>query len=163
MNTASFWPEYFKSKAFMFLLWWLVMNQMCLFLYPAVCWFRIFSMDSSRKKVMFKWRQTAVTSPVHLQGRDAGSRTPSFCNMRPKEESPTSPLCDSPGPDGLGELSLYTPKRKAAALGEGTPSLGKVKLRKLSQKNHERFIASKVNLNCKACIDHHLMVLLHCF
>ncbi|XP_073324982.1 putative deoxyribonuclease TATDN2 [Pagrus major] len=100
-------------------------------------------MDSNRKKVMFKWRQTAVTSPVHLQGRDAGSRTPSRCNLWPKEESHTSPLCDSPGPGGLGELSLDTPKRKAAVLGEGMPSLGKVKLRKLSQKNHKHFFASK--------------------
>ncbi|XP_022600799.1 putative deoxyribonuclease TATDN2 [Seriola dumerili] len=100
-------------------------------------------MDSSRKKLTFKWLKTVVTSPTHLQRRDAGSDTPSRWNMSPNEYSDTLPLSDSPGPEGLGALSLDTPKRKAEVLGESTPSIGKVKLRKLSKKNFETFITSK--------------------
>ncbi|XP_074490064.1 putative deoxyribonuclease TATDN2 [Sebastes fasciatus] len=59
------------------------------------------------------------------------------------EDSNLLPLGDSPGPDGLGELSLDTPKRKAKVLGESTPSLGKLKLRKLSRKNNEHFSTSE--------------------
>ncbi|XP_023279239.1 putative deoxyribonuclease TATDN2 [Seriola lalandi dorsalis] len=100
-------------------------------------------MDSSRKKLTFKWLKTVVTSPTHLQRRDAGSDTPSRWNMSPNEYSDTLPLSDSPGPEGLGALCLDTPKRKAEVLGESTPSIGKVKLRKLSKKNFETFITSK--------------------
>ncbi|XP_070816052.1 putative deoxyribonuclease TATDN2 [Chaetodon trifascialis] len=99
-------------------------------------------MDSRRKKIIFKWRQTAVTSPVHLQGRDADSCTPRS-NMSPNEDSNTLSLTDSPGPDGLGALSLDTPKRKANVLGGSVLSFGKVKLRKLSKKNNEYFLHSK--------------------
>ncbi|GAA6215763.1 putative deoxyribonuclease TATDN2 isoform X1 [Lates japonicus] len=100
-------------------------------------------MDSSREKVTFRWKRTAVTSPTPLQRRDAGSHTPSRWNMSPDGDSKTLPLSDSPGPEGLGELSLDTPKRKAEELGESTPSLGKVKLRKLSKRNYETITMSK--------------------
>ncbi|XP_051270676.1 putative deoxyribonuclease TATDN2 [Dicentrarchus labrax] len=100
-------------------------------------------MDSSRKKVSMKWRRTAVTSPTHLQERNAGLGTPTRWNMSPNEDSNTLPLSDSPGPDGLGSLSLDTPKRKAVVLGESTPSLGKVKLRKLSKRNYANFLTSQ--------------------
>lgn len=100
-------------------------------------------MDSSRKKLTFKWRRTTITSPTHPQQRDAGLGTPSRWNMSPNEESNTLPLRDSPGPDGLGALSLDTPKRKAGVLGESTPSFGKLKLRKLSRINLEKFTTSE--------------------
>ncbi|XP_035488183.2 putative deoxyribonuclease TATDN2 isoform X1 [Scophthalmus maximus] len=101
------------------------------------------NMDSCRKKLKFKWRRTAVTSPTHLQTRDAGSYTPSPLNMSPDKDSKTLPLCDSPGPEGLGELSLDTPKRKAEVLGKSIPSARKIKLRKRSRKNNETFTAKE--------------------
>lgn len=99
-------------------------------------------MDSSRKK----WRRTTVISPTTPQGRRASSGTPLGWNMSPNEDSNTLTLCDSPGPDGLRALSLDTPKRKAAVLGESTPSLGKAKLRKLSRKMSKKIISPEVNL-----------------
>lgn len=122
-----------------------------LFILLSVYWIRISDMDSSRKKLTFKWIRTAVTSPTRLQGGDAGPDTPSRWSMSPNEDSNTLLLSDSPGPDGLGELSLDTPKRKAEVLSESVPSLGKVKLRKLSRKNYEHFITSEVNFQCKSC------------
>ncbi|XP_067443565.1 putative deoxyribonuclease TATDN2 [Thunnus thynnus] len=101
-------------------------------------------MDSNRKKVKFSWRRTSITSPTQLQERDAGFATPSRWNtLSPNEDSNTLPFSDSPGPDGLGAMSLDTPKRKAEVLSDSTPSVGKVKLRKLSRKNFETFISSK--------------------
>ncbi|XP_047437882.1 putative deoxyribonuclease TATDN2 isoform X2 [Mugil cephalus] len=70
-------------------------------------------MDSSRKKLKIKWQRT-VTTATRLQGH-AG--TP-------------------PGSEGL---SLNTPKRKSEVLCESVPSLGKVKLRKLTKKKSESF------------------------
>ncbi|XP_038553488.1 putative deoxyribonuclease TATDN2 [Micropterus salmoides] len=90
-------------------------------------------MDSSRKKLKFKWLRTAITSPARPQGGNAG--TPSRWNMSPNEDSNALLLSDSPGPVCLGALSLDTPKRKAEVLCERMPSVGKVKLRKLSRKN----------------------------
>ncbi|KAJ4926644.1 hypothetical protein JOQ06_014393 [Pogonophryne albipinna] len=98
-------------------------------------------MDIRRKKLKFKRLQTTITSPTQLQDRDASPGTPSCWNMSPNEDSYN--LCSSPGPDGLGEMSLNTPKRKAKELGESTPSLGKLKLRKLSRKNYEEIITSE--------------------
>ncbi|XP_054473289.1 putative deoxyribonuclease TATDN2 isoform X2 [Anoplopoma fimbria] len=98
--------------------------------------------SSSRKKLKFNWLRTSITSPTNLQERDADLGTPSSWNNSPIEDSKSLPLSDSPGPDGLGALSLDTPKRKAGVLGESTPSLGKIKLRKLSRKNNENFITS---------------------
>lgn len=117
---------------------------------PAVLRIRLLDMDSNRKKIAFKWRQTAVTSPAHLQGRDTGSVTPSRRNSWPNEDSNTLPPSDCPGPCGLGSLSLDTPKRKAEVLGKSMPSYGKVKLRKLSRKNHKNIITSQVNLYFKS-------------
>lgn len=119
-------------------------------------------MDSSREKVTFRWKRTAVTSPTPLQRRDAGSYTPSRWNMSPDGDSKTLPLSDSPGSEGLRELSLDTPKRKAEELGENTPSLGKVKLRKLSKRNYETITMSKVNLYCKSCFAHCLKCAVSC-
>lgn len=106
-------------------------------------------MDSSRKKVTIKWLRTTITSPTHLQERDVGSGTPSRWNISPNEDSNTSPyntVSESPGPDGLGAMSLDTPKRKAVVLGDSTPSVGKLKLRKLSKKSFESFTSPEVNL-----------------
>ncbi|XP_049435165.1 putative deoxyribonuclease TATDN2 [Epinephelus fuscoguttatus] len=100
-------------------------------------------MDSNRKKFVFKWIRTAATPPAHPQERDAGSGTSSRWNMSPYEDSDSVPLSDSPGPDGLGALSLDTPKRKAVELGESMPSSGKRKLRKLSRRNNEHFKTSE--------------------
>ncbi|KAG8007861.1 Deoxyribonuclease Tat-D [Nibea albiflora] len=66
-------------------------------------------MDSSRET----WRRTAVISPTTPKGRRASSGAPFGWNVSPNEDSNTLTLCDSPGPDGLGALSLDTPKRKA--------------------------------------------------
>ncbi|XP_070692982.1 putative deoxyribonuclease TATDN2 [Pempheris klunzingeri] len=67
--------------------------------------------------------------------------------MSPDEDSYTSPLSDSPGPDGLGALSLDTPKRKAEVLSESlVPSLGKAKLRKLSRKKEKHMDNSSKQL-----------------
>ena len=100
-------------------------------------------MDSRRKKLKFKWLQTTITSPTQLQDSDASPGTPSCWNMSPNEDSYN--LGSSPGPDGLGAMSLNTPKRKAKELGESTPSLGKLKLRKLSRKYYEEIITSEVS------------------
>ncbi|XP_060897679.1 putative deoxyribonuclease TATDN2 [Labrus mixtus] len=102
-------------------------------------------MNSNRKTLSIKWLRKAVTSPAHLQGRDAGPVTPSGWNMSPIEDSKTLPLSDSPGPDGVTELSLYTPKRKAGDLGDSEPTIGKVKLRKLSRRNFDNFMTSSEN------------------
>lgn len=120
-------------------------------------------MDSSRKKLTFKWLRTAVTSPTHLESRDTGSDTASQWNMSPDADSKTLPLSHSPGPEGLGALSLDTPKRKAGVLSESRPSLSKVKLRKLSKKNYETFITSKVNLNVNLALLIVSNVLSHAF
>lgn len=106
-------------------------------------------MDSSRKKLTIKWRRTAVTSPTHIWKNDADLGTPPRWNMSPHGDSNLS-LSESPGPEGFGELSLNTPKRKAEVLSETVPSLGKVKLRKLSKKHFEAFKTSKVSFNCKS-------------
>lgn len=103
-------------------------------------------MDSSRKKLTFGWLHTGVTSPTLVKKSDAGLGTPSRWNMLSHEDSDTFPLSDSPGPEGFGALSLDTPKRKAEVLDKTVPSLGKLKLRKLSKKNFETFVTSKVNL-----------------
>lgn len=121
-----------------------------IFPFPAVLRIRFLDMDSNRKKIVFKWRQTAVTSLAHLQGRGTGSVTPSRRNSWPNEDSNTLPPSDSLVPDSLGSLSLDTPKRKAEVLSKSMPSYGKVKLRKLSRKTHENFITSQVNLYCKS-------------
>nr|XP_046239843.1 putative deoxyribonuclease TATDN2 [Scatophagus argus]XP_046239844.1 putative deoxyribonuclease TATDN2 [Scatophagus argus]XP_046239845.1 putative deoxyribonuclease TATDN2 [Scatophagus argus] len=101
-------------------------------------------MDSGRKKIAFKWRQTAVTSPVYLKDKDAGLSAPSCWDTAPNEDSGALHLSGSPGPDGLGELSLDTPKRKAKVLHENVPNLDTVKLRKLSRRNSEN-LASELS------------------
>ncbi|KAM3621434.1 uncharacterized protein V6R79_011087 [Siganus canaliculatus] len=99
-------------------------------------------MDGKRKKIVFKWRQTAVTTPEQLQRRNTAPVTPVLWNEN--ENSNTLPFSDSPGPDGLGDLSLDTPKRKAGVLSKSQPSSGKLKLRKLSK---NKFASSKAG--CK--------------
>ncbi|XP_037303931.2 putative deoxyribonuclease TATDN2 [Pungitius pungitius] len=100
-------------------------------------------MDSSKKKLLIKWLRTATTSPTNRQERDAGVSTPFRWKTSPIEVADALPLGDSPEPVGLGAMSLNTPKRKAEVLSETTPSLGKVKLRKLSRQNYENFINSE--------------------
>ncbi|KAI3370142.1 hypothetical protein L3Q82_024933, partial [Scortum barcoo] len=103
----------------------------------------ISDMDSHRKRLSFKWLRTALTSPTRLQGGDLDPGTPSHLNTSQNEDSNPLILNDSPGPDGFGELSLNTPKRKVEVLSENVPSSGKVKLRKLYRKNYEDFITSE--------------------
>lgn len=149
---------YFRSDAFMFspcCLHDVLDGHTDLFItFPTMYWFRIFNMDSSRKKITFKWRRAAVTSPAHVQRGDTGSGTASPLNMLASEDSNASPLNDSAGPDGLGALSLDTPKRKAEVLLGSVPSFGKVRLRELSKKNNEYFMHLKVYLYCKSCFAH---------
>lgn len=103
-------------------------------------------MDSSRKKLTFKWLRTTVTSPTQVQRRDADFSTPSRRNILPLEDSDSLPPSDSPGPEGFGALSLDTPKRKAEVLDKTVSSLGKVKQRKLSKKKFETLRTSEVKL-----------------
>ncbi|XP_027857698.1 putative deoxyribonuclease TATDN2 isoform X2 [Xiphophorus couchianus] len=100
-------------------------------------------MDSARKKVSFKWIQTAATLPREAGQSNASSSTPSDRSKPGHGESSAFPLSDSPGSERLGALSLDTPKRKAEALCESAPSAGKAKLRKLSRKNSETFKSIK--------------------
>lgn len=109
-------------------------------------WIRILDMDRRRKKVAFSWLRTTVTSPAHHQGGNADSVTPPCRTITQNEDSETLPCSDSPGSAQLGALSLDTPKRKAEVLSESLPSVGKLKLRKLSRKNSETFKTLKVNL-----------------
>ncbi|XP_043979326.1 putative deoxyribonuclease TATDN2 isoform X2 [Gambusia affinis] len=96
-------------------------------------------MDNARKKVSFKWIQTAATLPGEAGQSNASSNTPSGSSKPGLGESSAFPLSDSPGSERLGALSLDTPKRKAEALCESAPSAGKAKLRKLSRKHSETF------------------------
>ncbi|KAM4740167.1 LOW QUALITY PROTEIN: putative deoxyribonuclease TATDN2 [Anableps anableps] len=99
----------------------------------------LLDMDSARKKVSFKWLQTAATvSREACQSNDCSSK-PSHHSTPRHEVSSAFPLSDSPGSERLGALSLDTPKRKAEVLWESVPSAGKAKLRKLSRKNSETF------------------------
>nr|XP_040059127.1 putative deoxyribonuclease TATDN2 [Gasterosteus aculeatus aculeatus] len=103
-------------------------------------------MDSSKKKLLIKWLQTATTSPTNLHERDPGLGTPSQWKTPPVEVADALLLGDSPEPVGLGAMSLgrvWTPERKAAVVCESAPSLGKVKLRKLSAKNYENVMNSE--------------------
>ncbi|KAG7493136.1 deoxyribonuclease TATDN2 [Solea senegalensis] len=100
-------------------------------------------MASSKKKMSLKWLRSVVTSPTHLQMSKAGADTPSRSSTSPDEDSDTSLLNDSQGPEGFGALTLDTPKRKAEVLGKYLPSTGTVKLRKLSRRNNELFRTSK--------------------
>lgn len=113
------------------------------FSFPAILWIKFEQMDGNRKEMVSTWRQTVVTSPAHLEGSDSRSCTPSW-NSRPNEESKAMLLGDSPGPDGLGLLSLDTPKRKAVVLRETMPPNGKVKLRKLSRSFQENLLTFQV-------------------
>ncbi|KAK5612057.1 hypothetical protein CRENBAI_000722 [Crenichthys baileyi] len=94
-------------------------------------------MDSTRKKVSFKWLQTAAASSKEACQRNAYMSTPSH-HSTPRHEEPSAfPSSDSPGSERFGALSLSTPKRKAEVLLERAPSAGRVKLRKRSRKNSE--------------------------
>nr|XP_057911083.1 putative deoxyribonuclease TATDN2 [Doryrhamphus excisus]XP_057911084.1 putative deoxyribonuclease TATDN2 [Doryrhamphus excisus] len=79
-------------------------------------------MDSSRKKVTFKWLQRASSPTATFQDR-----------------TPPSAVGESPGSASFAELSLDTPKRKAEVLGEAATSLSKMELRKRSRLNFGTF------------------------
>ncbi|KAK5872346.1 hypothetical protein PBY51_013059 [Eleginops maclovinus] len=96
-------------------------------------------MEYRRKKLKIKRLQTSIPSPTQLQESNAILGTRSCWNMSPNEDSYN--LSSSPGPDGLGALSLDTSKRKAEELCESTP--GKLKLKKLSRKKYEEILTSK--------------------
>ncbi|XP_071375114.1 putative deoxyribonuclease TATDN2 [Centroberyx affinis] len=102
-------------------------------------------MDSSRKKVKFQWLRSAAGSSTNVRRRNAGLCTPPRWNMLPVEDlnTPSSGLNESTGSAGLGALSLDTPKRKADVLSGSSPSVGKIKLRKLSRKHFKEFSLSK--------------------
>lgn len=103
-------------------------------------------MHSNRRKVVMKWRQTVDKSPAHFKGRGASPSTPSCWSTSPNEDSNTFSVSGSPGPDGLGSLSLNTPKRRAEMLGESIPSRSKVKLKKVSAEINTKINNSQVNL-----------------
>ncbi|KAM4613781.1 putative deoxyribonuclease TATDN2 [Polymixia lowei] len=65
--------------------------------------------------------------------------------MSANEDSttPSPGLNESTGTAGFGALSLDTPKRKAEVISGVSPSIGKIKLRKLSRKNFKALSASK--------------------
>ncbi|XP_054641343.1 putative deoxyribonuclease TATDN2 [Dunckerocampus dactyliophorus] len=88
-------------------------------------------MDSSRKKVTFKWLRRASSPPPCFQ-----ERTPSLGTMLPKEGLS---LSESPGPGDFAELSLDTPKRKAEVLCDVAASQSKIELRKRSRLNFDSF------------------------
>ncbi|XP_014914538.1 putative deoxyribonuclease TATDN2 isoform X1 [Poecilia latipinna] len=100
-------------------------------------------MDNARKKVSFKWIQTAATLPREACQSNASCSTPSDCSKPSHGDTSGFRLSDSPGSERLGALSLDTPKRKAEVVSESVPSAGKAKLRKLSRKNSETFKAIK--------------------
>lgn len=102
-------------------------------------------MDTNKEMINCKWRQTAVTSLVHIRGRGAGSATPSGWATSPYEDSDTLALSHSPGPDGLGALSLEPPKRKTKVLGKIIPPHSKVKVRNFFRKKIENFSSSLLN------------------
>lgn len=103
-------------------------------------------MDSDRRKVVMKWRQTVGKSPTHFKGRGASPSTPSCWSTSPSEDSNVFSVSGSPGPDGLGSLSLNTPKRSAEMLGESIPSPSKVKLKKISSEINTKINNVQVNL-----------------
>ncbi|XP_061730727.1 putative deoxyribonuclease TATDN2 isoform X2 [Nerophis ophidion] len=87
-------------------------------------------MESSRKKVTFRWLRRASSptpSSSHSSLPSAGKRIP--------EEALA--LSDSPGSVGFAELNLDTPKRKAEEICDGVPSHSKVELRKRSRMTFE--------------------------
>ncbi|XP_019735997.1 putative deoxyribonuclease TATDN2 isoform X5 [Hippocampus comes] len=98
-------------------------------------------MDSNRKKLAFKIskRQT-VTSPTVCSRQRDGTLTPG--KVLPKADLP---LTNSPGPVGFGELSLYTPKRKAESPLDEVASQSKVELRKRTRKYFETFTSQDTN------------------
>lgn len=103
-------------------------------------------MHSNRRKVVMKWRQTIDKSPTHFKSRDASPSPPSCWSTSPNEDSNTLSFSGSPGPDGIGSLSLNTPKRTAEMLGESIPSHSKVKLKKISAEINAQINNSQVNL-----------------
>lgn len=106
-------------------------------------------MDSNKRKVTFKWLQTALTPLARAQERKVGSATPSPCATPDSEQlRSTFPLSDSPGSKRLESLSLDTPKRKAEVLCKSGPSAGKVKRMKLSWTNSNIFKTPTVSFYC---------------
>ncbi|XP_061543451.1 LOW QUALITY PROTEIN: putative deoxyribonuclease TATDN2 [Phycodurus eques] len=88
-------------------------------------------MDSSRKKVAFKISKLQrVFSTPHCASQRNVTLTPP--KVFPKAELS---LRDSPGPGGLGELSLDTPKRKAVAFPDAVASQSKAELTKRTKKS----------------------------
>lgn len=77
---------------------------------------------------MHKRPQTADKSPVCSRSWGTSQCTPTSRSPWPNEDSRTCLLIDSPGPDGLGSMSLSTPKRKSKMFGEDVTSHSKVKL-----------------------------------
>lgn len=100
-------------------------------------------MDSAKKKVSFKWLQTAATLSTEACQSNAGPIPPRHHGTPRRDELSALPLSDSPGTERLGALSLSTPKRKAKVLCESVPSAGKAKLRKRSKS-----FRAKVIIHC---------------
>ncbi|XP_061894294.1 putative deoxyribonuclease TATDN2 isoform X1 [Entelurus aequoreus] len=87
-------------------------------------------MESSRKKLTFRWLRRASSptpSSSHSSMPSAGKRLPGEALA----------LSDSPGSAGFAELSLDTPKRKAEVICDAVPSHSKVELRKRSRMTFE--------------------------
>ncbi|XP_051931340.1 putative deoxyribonuclease TATDN2 isoform X3 [Hippocampus zosterae] len=98
-------------------------------------------MDSNRKKLAFKIskHQTVTSQTVCSRKRDV-TLTPG--KVLPKADLP---LTNSPGPVGFGELSLYTPKRKAESPLDVVASQSKAELRKRTRKYFETFTSQDTN------------------
>lgn len=118
--------------------------------FHVLFWIKVWDMDNSREQVIFKSLRPTVTPPTSQAaplGQDDAPVTPCGWNMVTDKDPNASPLSYSPGTDGLGALSLDTPKRKAQLLSVNPPSSGEVELRKRSRKMLETF---QVNLRCKS-------------
>lgn len=95
--------------------------------------------QQKREKANGKWPQTVDKSPVRSKSRGTSPSTPTSRSPWPNEDSRTFLLSDSPGPDGLGSMSLSTPKRKSKMFGEDVTAHSEAKLK----------ISAEVNTNLK--------------
>lgn len=108
---------------------------------------RFSNMDSNRKKLAFKIsKHQKVLSPTVCSRQRGVTLTPG--KVLPKADLP---LTNSPGPVGFGELSLYTPKRKAESTLDADASQSKAELRKRTRKCFETFTSQVIFVHCAVC------------
>lgn len=97
-------------------------------------------MDSKRDKANGKRPQTVDKSPVYSKSGGTSPGTPTPRSPWPNEDSQTFLLGDSPVPDGLGSMSLSTPKRKSKMFGEAVPPHSKA-TRKISAQVNSNLVS----------------------